>query len=370
MRVLMVLSSLEAGGAEMTALELLRGRPPGGWEVVVAAVKGGAALRERFGSAASAVYEHVARFRYDPLGLWRMARIVRREGIDAVIVVDAARDGMFYGLLGSTLSRRPMVRVCWCKSVPSGQSKPFVAHLRGYEKLGLVDAVVCASRLQRSELAGRGLPRRKMPLIRNGVDLERIARARPPARGLPKGKKLILQVANVMPDKDHATLLAAAGMLARRRDDFRLLLAGRGTDSPRMVRAAAAAGAEGVVSLLGYRDDVPALLRAADIFVLSTGSEVFSVATLEAMAAALPVVVSDIPAFAEMFDGGREGVKVPPGDAASLAEALERLLDDPALAGSLAAAGHRRGRLFSRQRMAECFRRLLAALARKRLGGH
>ena len=173
-----------------------------------------------------------------------------------------------------------------------------------------------------------------------------------------------------MPDKDHATLLAAAGMLARRRDDFRLLLAGRGTDSPRMVRAAAAAGAEGVVRLLGYRDDVPALLRAADIFVLSTGSEVFSVATLEAMAAALPVVVSDIPAFAEMFDGGREGLKVPPGDAASLAEALERLLDDPALAGSLAAAGHSRGRLFSRQRMAECFRRLLAALARRRLGGH
>ena len=369
MRVLMVLSSLEAGGAEVTALELLGGLP-GGWHVVVAAVKGGQALRERFASAASALYERVGRFRFDPLGLWRMARIVRREEIDAVIVVDAARDAMFYGLLGSGLSCRPVMRVCWCKSVPGGQSKPFVGHLRRYEKLGLVDAVVCTSRLQRRELAACGLPRRKMPLIRNGVDLERIAGAAPTGLALPEGKKLILQVANVMPDKDHATLLAAAGMLARRRDDFRLLLAGRGTDSPPMARAAADAGAEGVVCLLGRRDDVPGLLAAADVFVLSTSSEVFSVATLEAMAAGLPVVVSDIPAFDEMLEGGREALKVAPGDAAALAGAIERLLDDGGLAKSLAAAGQRRARLFSRDRMAGSFGRLLAALQRKRRGGH
>ena len=360
MRVLMVLSSLEVGGAEKTALELLRPAPPEGWEVVVASIKDGA-LAGEFAEAASAVYTRIARFKYDPLGLWRMARIIRRERIDAMIVVDAPRDGMFYAFRGSALAGGPLVRVCWCKSIPGGQAPPFAAALARYMRRGLVDAVVCTSRRQRRALVERGLDPRKMPLIRNGVNLSAFpGREDPPA---PGPKRLIVQVANVMPDKDPQTLLRAAGLLASRRHDFEVIMAGRGTDSAQMARAVADAGAEGVVTLAGYRSDTPELLARADVFVLSTRSEVFSVAVLEAMAAGAPVVVSDIPAFDEMLVAGRDAIKTPPGNAEALAEAIERLLDDEQLRQSLSGAGRRRAEAFSRERMCRSFRRLLAAIA-------
>ena len=368
MRVLMVLSSLEVGGAEMTALELLRPPGPSGWEVFVASIKDGAVLKAHFGRVASAVYERVARFKYDPAALWRMSRIVSRHRIDAMIVVDAPRDGMFYGFRGSALARRPVARICWCKSMPGGQAKPFVSHLKWHVRANLVDAIVCTSRRQRAVLSQLGLSRRMMPLIRNGVDLRAFEGAGSRPEIVPAGKRLIVQVANVMPDKDHRTLLRAAGVLAQRRDDFHLLLVGRGTNSPDMAQAAEQAGAAGVVTLAGYRDDVGALLRAADVFVLSTAGEVFNVATLEAMAAAVPVVVSDIAAFDEMFTAGREGLKVPPRDPSALAGAMETLLDDAGLARSLGEAARRRAGRFSRERMVESFRRLLAAVVRRRRG--
>ena len=163
-----------------------------------------------------------------------------------------------------------------------------------------------------------------------------------------------------MPDKDPLTLLRAAGVLAARRDDFHVALAGRDTNSPAMARAVRAASADGVVSLGGPCSDVAGLLASADVFVLSTRGEVFSVATLEAMAAGRPVIVSDIPAFDEMFTAGVEGLKGRPGDPAALADAIERVLDDAALAEALGDAAQRRAERFSRRRMADEFLRLLA----------
>jgi glycosyltransferase involved in cell wall biosynthesis len=367
MRILTVLSSFEIGGAERTALELVR-RLVDGCEVIVAGVKGRGPLHDGFADAAAAVYTDVARFRYDPAGLWRMGRIVGRHEPDVVLIVDAARDALFYGLVGSAIAGGRPGRVCWCKSSPAGQSKPFAEQMSRYQSRGLLDAVVCTSRRQRDMLVAAGLDRRRMPLIRNGVDLGRIARAAPAAVEVPPGRRLFVQVANLMPDKDPATLLAAAGELARRRDDVHFLLVGRGMTPKRLGKAVAEAGAAGVVSLLGERADVPGLLRAADGFVLATRSEVFNVATLEAMAAGLPVVVSDAPGFGEMFAAGREGLRVPPGDPAALAAAIGRLLDEDGLADRLGRAAAARAARFSLDRMSGNFRRLLAALARRR--GH
>ena len=121
---------------------------------------------------------------------------------------------------------------------------------------------------------------------------------------------------------------------------------------------------EDEVSLLGSRTDVGAILAAADVFVLSTRSEVFSVATLEALAAGVPVVTSDVPGFEEVFANGREGLRVPPGEPAALADAVERLLDDADVRERLALEGRRRAGRFAMSRMAGNFERLLTRLCR------
>ena len=362
MRVLVVMSKFVAGGAETTALRLIAALGGKGYEFVVASVKGGGDLTSEMRRTAAVVYDGIVRFKRDPIGLWRLARIIRRHRPDAVICLTVPRDALFYATLAPLLAFRCIPRICWCKSRPAGQSGNFVPRLRRYRRMGLLTAVICASRVQRQMLLEGGLTRRHLPLIRNGLDASLFAGARPVDLGVAPGVKIIVQVANVMPDKDFATLFATAGLLRQKRDDFRIVLVGRDTDSPEMAARISAAGLGDTVIGAGQRDDIPGVLAAADLFVLSTHGEVSSVATLEAFAAGVGAVVSDIPAFDEMLIDGQEGLRAAPGDPAALAEAVETLLDDSSLVAKLTANAHARLKQYELSTMVRRFDRLLRGI--------
>jgi glycosyltransferase involved in cell wall biosynthesis len=365
MRVLIVTGDMRVGGAEKTALELIRALEGGGQWFTVAALRGEGPLGEEFIRAGARLHENVAPRRFQPQAPLRLRRIIRDGGIEAVIVLDPLRNGLFHALAASSLSFPRPARICWCHAWPGGQAGNFAPALRAYLRAGLLDVVVCVSRSQRRRLVEAGLPRRRLPVIPNGIDLERFVAAGPSHLPLPSGKRIIVQVANAMPDKDFPTLLAAGAALARRRSDFHLLLVGRGTDSPDMVRAVAEAGLKDVATLAGPRDDVAGILARADVFVLSSDRETFGLAVLEAMAAAAPVVATDLPALAELISQGEDGLLVPPADPAALAGALELMLDDKPLAHRLRQAARRRAAAFSSARMAGRFERLLRLLIRR-----
>jgi glycosyltransferase involved in cell wall biosynthesis len=109
------------------------------------------------------------------------------------------------------------------------------------------------------------------------------------------------------------------------------------------------------VRFLGVRSDVPDLLRAVDVFALTSVSEAASLTLLEAMAAALPVVVTAVGGNPEMVRHGREGLLVRRGAVADTAAALQRLLDDPAYAAALGQAG--RARVWERYRLEQTVER-------------
>jgi glycosyltransferase involved in cell wall biosynthesis len=368
MRVLIVTGNFHCGGAETVAADLTAGLVSGGHHVVVASVAKGGPMAEAFAQRGATVVEGLARRSIDPLAPFRFARLIRREQIDNLIVLDPLRNGLFYAIKGSLLSGRAVGRVCWCHAWPGGQGGRFRGRLAMYYRLGLLGAIVCVSRAQRRELIGRLLPRRVLPLIRNGLDTSRLKAAALDRQvlQLPPEKKIILQVANVMPDKDFQTLLAAAGWLAKRRSDFHLLLVGRDTDGSELASAIRGAGVEKVVTAVGERPDVPAILAAADVFVLASRNETFGLAPLEAMAAGLPVVVSDLPPFDELLEDWHEGLKVPVGDPRTLAGALAKLLDDQALARRMGQAGRERAKQFSPQTMVRRFERLLGVVSPRR----
>ena len=98
------------------------------------------------------------------------------------------------------------------------------------------------------------------------------------------------------------------------------------------------------MALLGERADVPELLAAADVFVLSSASEGAPLSILEAMAAGLPVVASNVGGIAELVEDGVTGLLVPPADPVRLAQALARVLDDRDLRQRLGTAGRARAR--------------------------
>jgi glycosyltransferase involved in cell wall biosynthesis len=365
-RVLIVTGDMRIGGAERAALELVRCLDGGGRWLTVASLHRLGPMGDEFIRAGARLHEGLAPGRSEPLAVTRMAGVIRRGGIEAVIVLDPLRNGLFHALTGAALSMRPSARICWCHAWPGGQAGDFVRSLRAYHAVGMLDAVVCVSRSQRRELIAGGLPRRILPVIPNGIDLAKFSSPGPSNLSLPSGKRILVQVANVMPDKDFPTLLAAVRILAARRGDFHLVLVGRGTDGPEMVRAVAEAGLSEMTTLAGQRQDVPGILARANVFVLSSKRETFGLAVLEALAAGVPVVASDLPALAELVSHGRGGLLVPPGDPTALAVGLERLLDDTALARRLGEEGQRRAARFSAAEMARRFERLLRVLIRRK----
>jgi glycosyltransferase involved in cell wall biosynthesis len=155
--------------------------------------------------------------------------------------------------------------------------------------------------------------------------------AAPPA-DLPDamGSRIVC-VANLRPEKDHLTLLGAMAQVIREMPTAQLLLVGAGTPDRRQLLLAERRrlGLEQHVAWLGPRDDIPAILGACDIGVLSSASEGLPLALIEYGMAGLPAVATSVGQCAEVLDEGRAGLLVPPGRPAALAGALLQLLRSP-----------------------------------------
>ena len=184
-------------------------------------------------------------------------------------------------------------------------------------------------------------------IVPNGVDVERFAHPGPPAEGLPVGR-VILWVNRLDPQKGFGVMVRAFEALARERSELYLVVAGDGRDREALDRMSAA-GRSRVVHLgTVSHADLPRYHAGADVFAAAaTGQESFGIVLIEAMAAGVPVVATDIPGYREVVRDGVEGVLVPPEDPVALAAAIGRILDEPDLARSLAEAGRVRARTFS-----------------------
>jgi glycosyltransferase involved in cell wall biosynthesis len=191
-----------------------------------------------------------------------------------------------------------------------------------------------------------GFPARRLQVIRNGIDLAayRVTadrRAACQAVGLDPAFRHVTCVARFHPVKDHLTLLDAFARVSAQAPDARLVLAGDGDLRGALEARSAALGIQGAVQFLGVRHDVPALLAASDVFVLSSLSEAASLTLLEAMACGVPPVVTDVGGNPEIVTDGVNGRLVPRQDAPALAAAIVALLQDVALATQLGTAARR-----------------------------
>jgi phosphatidylinositol alpha-mannosyltransferase len=186
-------------------------------------------------------------------------------------------------------------------------------------------------------------------VVANGLDETMFHHAAPAA--LAPGRRLLF-VNRLDPRKGFPVLVQAFEALARTHPDVRLIVAGDGAD--RQAVDALAPGPRARVDMLGAlpHEQLPPYHAACDVFVSpAMGSESFGIVLLEAMAAGLPVVASDIAGYREVVRHGVEGLLVPPGDAAGVARAIARILDDPPLSKRLAEAGRARARHFSWDRL-------------------
>jgi len=136
-------------------------------------------------------------------------------------------------------------------------------------------------------------------------------------------------VARIVKAKDYDTLLAAVSLLRRSGRRFVLRSVGDGVWAVRIRKRAREMSLEGCIEFLGTRSDIPELLTDADAFVLSSAWEGMPNVVMEAAAASLPVVCTDVGGGSELVVEGRSGFLVPPGNPEALAEAMERMMRLP-----------------------------------------
>ena len=340
-RVLILITLAEPGGAGTYVAHLLPALVPR-YEVVVAAY-GDGPLRDaaREAGVRFVSLRHVRRPLHpgrDLLGLLELMALMHRAR-PALVHANSSKAGVL-GRVAAVLMRVP-VRVFtvhgWAFKAYAGLASLLY---RWADRLmrPVTSATICVSETERTAgLAARTCRAAGTVVIPNAVDVDAAPRA-----ALEGDPPRIVTVGRLAAPKDALTLLRALATLGPL--PFSARLVGDGPDRPAVEAEIRSLGLGDRVEPAGSRADVPALLAGADVFVLSSRSEGAPFSILEAMAAGLPVVATDVGGVRELVADGETGLLVPAGDPARLAEALRRLLEDPALRRRLGAAGHARAR--------------------------
>lgn len=235
----------------------------------------------------------------------------------------------------------------------------------------LADRVLCVSR-QLRDLYSRltRFPAHRMTVIHNGVDSRRFcpdpeARARLRRElGIPESEFCIGCVGNLLPVKDHATLLRALERSGQAVRGWHMLVAGEGPERPKLATLAREVSRCGVrISFLGASDRIPELLNAFDVYVLPSVNEGLSNSLLEAMATGLPVIASDVGGNPEVVHDGISGLLFAAGGVDELSDHLLKLYARTRLREELGDAARRRVREeFSIESMVQNYKHLYRSL--------
>lgn len=334
MNVFHIITGLNDGGAEAVLHRLCSSDKNHRYHVVslMDAGKYGPLLEQ---AGVSVVCLGMPQGRLSISGLWRLWRLLRRQTPDRV------QTWMYHAdLIGGVVARLAGVRrVFWgihnttLEQGKSHRATIAIAHLNARLSGWVPTAIVCCAERAREVHQALGYDAEKLIVIPNGYDLDRFRpdlsnRARLRAEwGITPDTALLGMVGRFDPQKDHDNLLRALGRLKQGGTPFHCVLVGWGLDvsNVQLAEWLKQYGLQGEVLLLGQRSDVPAVMSALDLHVLSSAyGEAFPNVLAEAMACGTPCVTTDVGDAAAIV--GDTGWVVPPSNPVRLAEAIEAAL--------------------------------------------
>ena len=344
--VLHMIDSFEQGGSERQAIQLVRQlHDSGNCGVRLACLQNNGSLRgeaDRLGLGEIPEYPLTSFYdRNFVTQLRRFARFLKENEIDVVHTHD-----FYTNIFGMTAAALARVRG---RIAYKGETDGFRTSSQKRLERGafrLAHRVVANSDAVRKQLTREGLSADKVVRHYNGLDLKRVAVQSGATRndilallGLPE-RRLVTIVANLQHSvKDHPTFLRAAALVRTEVPDAAFVIAGEGKLIEGLRELAAQLELERDVFFIGRCEKVAELLSVSDVCALSSTAEGFSNSILEYMAAARPVVVTDVGGAREAVIEGETGYVVPAGDDRQMAERMIALLRDPKRARAMGERG-------------------------------
>lgn len=279
-----------------------------------------------------------------------LRRVHERWPFDVIHAHMVVPDGWVAARVGARLGV-PAVATAHRADVLDVPSRGEADARRVGQAVGMVDQLCAVSHVVAGAARELGEPRRPIVVVPNGADTER---CQPWPReqmrtefGLPAGERIVTYVGKLVPRKGVDILIEAMDLLARRPEGAPFLAAaGAGEMREPLERRAAELGIADRVRFVGKveHDRVGRWMAAGDVFVLPSYSEGLPTVVCEAMNCGVPVVATAVDGTPEIVRDGETGLLVPAGDAAALADALARVLDDPATAERMSREALRVGR--------------------------
>lgn len=362
-KILYVITKANWGGAQRYVYDLATAAKEAGNDVAVIADGGGGLLTEKLAAADIRIIPLALRQHRTFIGdlltfnsLFSLIRIFREERPDIVHVNSAKAGGL--GALAARIARVPFIVFTahgWEFNAPRNALSKIGIRLFSWLTVRLAHQTIAVSEAIRRDVRRWPGIGRRITVIPNGIDCplplsREEARATLSPHGV--GKYWVGMISELNPTKRVADAIRAFSIIVPKHPEAILIVLGEGRERDRLEGLIRELHLGDNISLLGFRDDAPSLLKAFDLFVHASSSEALGYAILEAGCAALPVVATRVGGISEIIPDDDHGLLVRPLDPEALATAIESLMDDPRRAAELGARLHARVRnSFSKQKM-------------------
>ncbi len=343
-KILILENSLYMGGQERILYDILSRIDKQRFEIVICCLKEGGYLKEAFEALGITVYEKLLTFKYDISAYRKLSRILADEKVALIYSYIHLNTVFFAHLAMLTRSTK-----AWIVALHASGSRTGGRLIGPFKKMLLSRVtrfVALADAHKRYLIDTEGLPREKIDVIQNGVDIKKHhpGECDPSLKeelGIREGERVVTTIASLNRRKRHDLLLQSAANVLGTHPQVRFLIVGDGPERNRLEGLAQDLGIKTRVVFTGVRDDVDAILRASDLFVLSSmrGTETFPMVLLEAMASGVPIVSTDVGSVRELVAADENALVVPPENPDALTHAIETLLDDSEKARSFGEKG-------------------------------
>ena len=350
MKILHAITSLQTGGAEKLIIDIVPRLREKGLEVDVCLFNGkDTPFKQQLQTRGCKIYDlsYDERY-YSPIKIFKLLRIMRHY--DIIHTHNTAPQ--LFAAIANIICRKKLITTEHSTNTRR-RNYPILKYGDKW-MYGRYDSVVCISEIAEKVLKEYLGSDPNISTINNGIDVARFYHAQPLDRGSIGSSSrqfAIVMVAGFRDAKDQETVIRAVARLQDKR--YELWLVGDGERRKVIEECIRQAHVEDQVKLLGVRMDVPSILKAADVVVMSSHWEGLSLSNIEGMSVGKPFIASDVNGLREVTDG--YGILFPHGDDQVLANEIRHLIEDRTYYNQIAAQCFGRAKQFDVERMVEAY---------------